>query len=161
MKNNPVVLEIFQQHIILYCKGHYKFPSDSVEDFFEGLRMIWAIRCGYNYEQSTEDVYIDIANDMYDIIKQCKSNFSETMMHRLHRELSHYNTYVSESEGLTPLKVIIWEYRSIIQNLQVRENVNGRYFALIKLPKSKKVKVFNRILSGNGYYNDYKLIETK
>ncbi len=65
-----ITLKKFQKHIVLYCKGQYNIPKGE-KGFFEGLKMIWAIRCGYDYEQTSKDTLAYIANDMYSIISKC------------------------------------------------------------------------------------------
>ena len=150
-------MEIFQQHIILYCKGVYN--SKNI-DFFEGLRKIWAIRCGYDYKNTNKDVDIYIANNMYEIISQCMPNKLPYIMEIIHREVGNQVFY--KPQNMTPIQAIIWEYRSLLCTMQIRERINGqkRWKWIIKLPKPKK-QIFNRILRGNGNFKDYyKIIKT-
>lgn len=60
---------------------------------------------------------------------------------------------------MTPTQALIWQYRSYIGNMQVKECFKDKegYYTLVKLPKPKPI-VFNRILKGNGVYGDYYLI---
>ena len=145
----PIKLEPIQGHIILYCKGHYKVKTDQ---FFEGLKMIWAIRCGYDYELTDKHTLAYIANDMYKIIQQCSPSVCERLFDTIHRELVNYNC--SKPKDMTPIESIIWEYRSILSQLSVREKIKNKWVWSIKLPKPKK-QIFNRILRGNGVYTDY------
>lgn len=151
----PIELDDFQGHIVLYCKSHYKYPKGE-KGFFEGLKMIWAIRCGYEYELTSYDSLIYIANDMYSIIKKCEPKRLQYFMETIHREIVWG---IGKPENLTPIEAIIWEYRSVLQNLQVKERFEGkkRLKWIVKLPKPKK-QVFNRILNGNGRYDDYREI---
>lgn len=48
-KSKPLEIKGIEGHIILLCKGHYKYS-----DILEALRMIWAIRCGYDYQNILE-----------------------------------------------------------------------------------------------------------
>jgi hypothetical protein len=152
----PIELEAFQGHIVLYCKGHYKH-----DDFFEGLKMIWAIRCGYDYEYTSKDTLSYIAMDMYEIIAKTQPDRLPYLMEQLHRNLvpRWKGDYV---ENLSPIEAIIWQYRIMLCNMQVKErdNVTGKYKWLVKLPKPKK-RIFNRILRGNGEYHDYFEIDGK
>lgn len=151
----PIELTPFQGHIVLYCKGQYHVP-DGKKGFFEGLKMIWAIRCGYDYEYTSRDTLTYIANDMYDIISKCEPHRLPHLMDKLHREV---NSNLGKPENLTPIEAIIWEYRGILSNMQVREEVKDtkKFKWIIKLPKPK-YRIFNRILRGNGRYEDYELI---
>lgn len=148
-----IVLPIFQQHLILYCKGHYKY-----ENFFEGLKMIWAVRCGYDYEHCSSDIETYIANELYEIIAKVQPKRLTYIMEIIHKEVNCRGRF-GKPEGMTPIQAIIWEYRSILSCLRVREKPQGkkRYQWIVKLPKPQK-QVFNRILRGNGRYEDYELI---
>jgi hypothetical protein len=154
----PIELDDFQGHIILYCKSHYNFPKTE-KGFFEGLKMIWAIRCGYDYELTGQDTLTYIANDMYRIIEKCLPTKIPYIMETMHRELV-WN--IGKPENLTPIEAIIWEYHSHISQMQIKEKSEGkkRYQWIVKLPKPKK-RIFNRILNGNGRYSDYDLITKK
>lgn len=149
-KRKPIELEAFQGHIVLYCKGHYKFT-----DFFDGLKRIWAIRCGYDYEYTSKDTLSFVAMDMYEIIAKTEPDRLPYLMEQLHRNLvpRWSGDYV---ENLSPIEAVIWQYRIILSNMQVRERdkVTGRLYPLVKLPKAKK-RIFNRILRGKGEYHDY------
>ena len=156
----PVNLDIFQGHVVLFCKGHYK-----INDFFEGLKMIWAIRCGYDYNPNEGDRVLEyIADDMLKIIIKCRNiNTPEKMLHLMdviHKEVT--NQAFWKPKDMSPIKAIIWEYRSIISQLTVREKPEGkkRYKPIINIPKPMK-QTFNRILNGNGKYTDYDLIKKK
>lgn len=143
----------FQGHLILYCKGHYK-----TKDFFEGLKMIWAVRCGYNYKDTSEYTIRYIADDMYNIIKTTSPERLDYLMNILHREIGHELFW--KPENMTPIESMVWEYRGILNNLQVRESDGkGGFIDLIELPKPQK-RIFNRILRGNGRFEDYDLINS-
>lgn len=138
-------LSTIQGHLVLFCKNHYKSPS-----LLEGLRMIWAIRCGYNYRKDDKSVDRYIADEMYKIAVLCGcQNIQEKIHDRLQWEYRY--------EGLTALESLIQIYCCEIAFVQVREKTGKVYKNIIKLPKPKK-QVFNRILRGNGRYDDYKLI---
>jgi hypothetical protein len=148
--NTPIELEPFQGHIVLYCKGHYKY-----KDFFDGLTRIWAIRCGYDYEYSSKDVLSFVAMDMYEIITKTEPDRLQYLMEQLHRNLvpRWSGDYV---ENLSPIEAIIWQYRIMLCNLRIKaiDPVTKRRTILVELPKPKK-GIFNRILRGNGEYHDY------
>jgi len=145
----PIEIKGIRGHMILLCKGHYKY-----QNILEAFRMIWAIRCGYDYEfakKNQVDRYI--ADELYELLKLTDPKKIEYFHELLHKELQ--DTY--KSEELTPLERIILIYRSYLSMVQIKEKVGKKYKYLIKLPKPKK-QVFNRILRGNGKYEDYKLI---
>ena len=148
-----VTLDTFQGHIVLYCKGHYEY-----DDFFEGLKMIWAIRCGYDYKQCSSDVLTYIANDMYKIISICMPNKLLYLHEVLHKEVANQTFY--KPKNMSPIEAIIWEYRGFISNMQIKDKVNKNYKTLVKLP-NRQIRIFNRILKGNGNYDDYQLIKEK
>jgi hypothetical protein len=144
-------LKGFKGHLVLYCKGQYE-----VKDFFEGLKRIWAIRCGYDYKFTSNDTLSFIAMELYEILLETQSpQKMKWIMEQLHRNLApkYRGDFV---ETLSPIEAVIWEYRSHLCNMQVKErNENtGKYYWLVKLPKAKP-QVFNRILRGNGRYQDY------
>jgi hypothetical protein len=152
-----IKLEKFQKHIVLYCKGQYNIPEGD-KGFFEGLKMIWAIRCGYDYETCRQDVLIYIANDLYEIISTCLPNKLPYLMEIIHKEVGNQAFY--KPKDMAPIEAIIWEYRSILFNMQVRKKPEGkkRYQWLIKLD-NKQPRLFNRILMGNGKYEDYRKVK--
>ena len=115
--------------------------------------MIWAIRCGYDYELTDKHTLAYIANDMYKIIQKCSPNVCERLFDTIHRELASRFTS-TKPKDMTPIEAIIWEYRSILNQLSVREKIKNKWVPIIKLPKPKK-QIFNRILRGNGAYTDY------
>jgi len=148
----PVLLTPIQGHIVLYCKGHYEY-----ENFFEGLKMIWAIRCGYDYQYTSKDSLTYIAMDMFEIIMLCKPERLQSIMENVHRGINESHLMSSNSKDFSPIEALIWQYRIILSNMQIKEKVKKNYKSLIKLPRSKKL-LFNRILKGKGKYNDYELI---
>lgn len=149
-----IVLDKFQKHIVLYCKGLYNIPKGD-KGFFEGLKMIWAIRCGYDYKLTSNDTLTYVANDMFKIIMQCKPENLEFFMDKIHREINPISNW-TKPKDLTPIEAIIWEYRSILSNMQIREKPDGkkRYQWIINLSKPQP-KLFNKILQGRGEYMDY------
>jgi len=150
-----ITLEKFQEHLVLYCKGHY-YASDV--DFVEGLKRIWAIRCGYDYKNEPSAVGTYIANELYKIITICLPYSLPHIQELLHRSLGNRLGSSFKPDNLEPIDIILWEYKNIIAQLQVKkEQPDGKYETLIKLPKPKK-QLFNRIVRGNGKYGDYKLV---
>lgn len=145
-----IELEKFQKHIVLYCKGQYNFPKGD-KGFFEGLKIIWAIRCGYDYEHCSSDVLSYIANDMYKIISKCMPNKLPHLMELLHIELT---SGIGKPHNLTPIEAVVHEYRSLLSNMQVKERVGKKYKWIIKLDKPQP-RLFNRILKNKGKYGDY------
>lgn len=152
-----IILEKFQKHIVLYCKGQYNTPNGE-KGFFEGLKMIWAIRCGYDYNLTSKDTLTYIANDMFNIIMKCKPEKLEFFMDKIHKEINPISNW-TKPKDLTAIEAIIWEYRSILQNLQVRKLPEGkkRYKWLVYLSKPQP-RLFNRILKGKGEYKDYEKV---
>jgi|688.fasta_scaffold17891_13 hypothetical protein len=150
----PILLEPIQGHIVLYCKGWYKRPNDV--NFFEGLKRIWAIRCGWDYELATNDTLIYVANDMFEIMNICLPDRLQHFMENLHREIVWQ---IGKPENLSPIEALIWEYKSVLSNMEIKTKPEGteEYITLIQLPEPNK-ELFERILSGNGYYEDHKLI---
>lgn len=151
----PISLEAFQGHIVLLCKGWYKIPSKVT--FFEALRMVWAIRCGYDYKDTSYNVDAHIADDMWKIINTCAPERLSTYMNNFHIEIG--NT-MFKPENMTAIQAIIWEYRSIISNLEIKRKVNEDWINIINLPKPKQ-RIFKRIFRGNGNYKDYYKIKGK
>jgi len=118
--------------------------------------MIWAIRCGYDYEHTSKDTLTYIANDMYNIISQCMPERLPRLMESLHREI---NWSIGKPENLEPIEAIIWEYRSMLSCMQVRErNSKGKLIWLVDL-RNTQPQLFNRILKGKGKYDDYKKVK--
>jgi hypothetical protein len=163
----PITLETFQGHLVRYCKGAYANSKTTSRekaqvDFFEGLKMIWAIRCGYQYEQNDSDrVFEYIADEMFEIISRCKRLDSvekfRHFMDVLHKEL--YDQAFYKPKDMSPIRAMIWEYRMIICQLQIFERPEGkkRHVPIVKLPKAMR-QTFSRILNGNGRYDDYRKI---
>lgn len=144
-----IKLDEFDGHIVLYCKGWY-YQEDV--DFLVGLRRIWAIRCGYDYEENDKSIDQYIANRLYKIILEANPNINLIDFQiRVHNEMA--KDYLSRYQGLSTIEKLIKIYKSEIMMLQIRDDKK----VLVKLPKEKK-RVFSRILKGKGEYNDYKLI---
>ncbi len=155
-KSKPIEISPIKGHIILYCKGFYKYNN-----FFEGLKRIWAIRCGYDYELTSKETLSYVAMEMFDILLETNTPEKiKWIMKELHRDI--VSKYIGDFvETLSPIEAIIWQYKSHLAQLQIKEKdkLTGKWYSLIKLPKPKE-KVFNRILKGNGKYEDYKLINS-
>jgi len=144
-----IKLEEFDGHIVLYCKGWYY--QDNV-DFLVGLRRIWAIRCGYDYQEDDKSADEYIADRLFGIIVQTNPKLDFVhFQRRLHNELS--KTFLSTYKDLNSIECLIKIYRSELVILQIKDDRK----TLVKLPNPKK-RVFSRILKGKGEYNDYKLI---
>ncbi len=148
----PIVLEDhFDGHLIFYCKGVYYQKNVS---FIEGLRKIWAIRCGYEYKEGDKSADEYIANHLLDIIKIVSPSRLDYLYKTIHREINYSYRFPANANSL---ERIILMYRSQIMDLQVREKVNNRWGWIVKLPNPKQ-RLFTRILKGKGKYDDYKLI---
>lgn len=156
-----VELDKFQGHIVLYCKGQYG-PREGMDtsQFFEGLKRIWAIRCGYDYEYTSSDVLSFIADDMYKIIIDCLPQRLEHIMSQMHRQLCNKSFYIPDN--LNTIESVVWYYRSVLSNMQIRDTnkETNELIDLIKLP-AKLPDIFNRIIAGDGEYKDYWLINPK
>ena len=153
LKENAKVNTI-QGHIILYCKSHYRVKDVS---FIEGLKRIWAIRCGYDYNESDNSMLEYIANELFNIIYEiCNINIID-FQKKLHNEICN-TLYQYEKDNL-PIVRVIHYYRHQIAFLQVCDynKEKNKKKALIKLPTPKK-RLFKKIISGKGEYSDYKLI---
>lgn len=144
-----IKLEEFDGHIVLYCKGWYY--QDDV-DFLVGLRRIWAIRCGYDYQENDKSADEYIADRMFNIIVQANPKLDFVhFQKRLHEELS--KDYLSLYQDLNVIEKLIKIYKSELMMLQIKDDKK----TLIKLPSAKN-RIFSKIIKGNGEYNDYKLI---
>lgn len=152
MKNKKpeIVIEGIEGHIVLLCKGHYKY-----KDFLEAIRILWAVRCGYEYEFNKDgEADVFIANEMFKIFRTLNPQKADEYYKFLHNALID-----RINSGLKPIEMCILFYRSEISMTKVKERDNntGKYYSIVKLPKPKK-RIFNRILSGDYVYDDYKLI---
>lgn len=143
-------LDTFQKHFVYYCKGAYNFPKGE-KGFFEGLKMIWAIRCGYDYN-SSKDTLSYVANDIFEIISICMPNRLSYLMEQIHKEVGNQAFY--KPKDMLPIEAILWEYRSLLVGLKVKKQVGKRYKWIINLSKPQ-YRLFNRILRGNGKHEDY------
>ena len=143
----------FDGHIILFCKGHYKCPNS----YIKGLRIIWSIRCGYPYNEKDHSVDRYIANKLYSLLKELNPERISYIQERIHDDITCSWRFEKDS---TPIEKLIYIYISEIANIQVKEKKGERYVWLFKLPKPMK-KLFNKILSGKGSYDDYWLVEPK
>lgn len=135
-------------HIILYCKSHYNHSGSLLED----LKKIWAIRCGYPYDKNDNSMTINILNRLYKILQP-------TIINHIHFQEQLHNHLVNwVYKDLSTFENILIFYIGNITNIQIKEKINNKWITLIKLPKPNK-RVFNRIIRGNGRYEDYKLID--
>lgn len=139
----------FEGHIILYCKNHYNGSDNTRED----LEKIWAIRCGYSYEHSDNSSIIAIINALSSILFQ-NIDDKQRLLEDLH---NHLLNYLYRNKNIVDMLISFYVGR--IANIQIKEKLNnGKWITLVKLPKPQK-RLFNRILRGNGRYEDYKLIK--
>ena len=153
LKENAKVTAI-QGHIILYCKNHYQVKDVS---FIEGLKRIWAIRCGYDYNEADNSMLAYIADYLFNIIYEICDIDIIDFQKRLHKEICN-TLYQYEKDNLAIVRIIHY-YKHQLAFLQVCDynKETNRIKSLIKLPTPKK-RVFKRILEGKGDYSDYKLI---
>lgn len=145
--NKPKQVSKLDGHLILYSKGYYK--TDNV---LEGLRLIWCTICGLPADKTSKSNDIFIANTLIEVINNCSSITTEELQFKIHLRLD-----ATITDNYTHIEAIILAYLGILSSIQIKCKYNIRYKALILLPKPKK-RVFNRILKGNGRYEDYKLI---
>jgi hypothetical protein len=147
---SPIELRGIEGHIILYLKNRYSVPDVGL---LEGLRKIWAIRCGYDYDEKDKSSDEYIANELWRIFKLTMPDKIDFFMNIIHREINSTWRF----DTVIPLERLIYIYCSELSGLTVREKIGEKYHTLIILPKPKK-RVFKRILRGNGRYKDYELI---
>ena len=150
--------EKFDGHIILYCKNHYNLKN---VDFIVGLQRIWAVRCGLSVESINNSFNEYMADKMHEIFAKCNPK----KLHYFHQILNKGLCDEWRYEGLSAIERVIMIYANELAQLQVKESkakLSGRpmsgYTTLIKLPKPQK-RLFKRIVSGKGEYNDYKLVK--
>ena len=153
LKENAKV-DTIQGHIILYCKSHYQVKDVS---FIEGLKRIWAIRCGYDYEEKDNSMLEYIANDLFNIIYQTYDIDIIDFQKKLHKELC--NTFYRTKNTVYLIEKIIHYYKHYLAFLKVNEydKETGITTNILKLPSPNK-ELFKRILKGNGVSSDYNLI---
>lgn len=150
-----VLKEKFDGHIILYCKGHYGALLDV--SFFEGLRRIWAVRCGIEVQYINKRFDEYIANHMLDIIKLVQPKRMDWIYETLHKHLVNPAPWVDKD--LTPIELVIRHYGDILSNLQINERLDdGSLINLVSLPKPQK-GLFNRIINGKAKKDDYSLVK--
>lgn len=150
--NSDAILKPIEGRMVLYCKGHYKCDAG----LLEGLRMIWAARCGYEHTPGEKRVDLHIAEELYGILYKLWDGGPVDLQRRVHSYLA--NDLNWHGEELTAFEKLIRAYRSLISQVQVNEHdADGKVVPIVKLPKPAK-RVFNRILRGNGRYEDYKLL---
>jgi len=117
----------------------------------KAIRRIWAIRCGYDYDKEDKSSDRYIANELCKIFKQLNPVKFDYFFERIHSEINNNFRY----EDLNSLERLILMYKSEIMIIQIREKQGKEYIDLIKLPIPNK-PLFEKIISGNGEYNDYK-----
>ena len=144
-----IKLDKWEGHIILMCKNHYDVKG---VDFFTGLKNLWCIRCGIPIED--KDYILEyIANAMHELIITCAPSKEKYLHQIVHKALVGKAFFTPEN--LSPIQSVIWEYRTQLHNLQIRDGVKN---VLIELPKPQK-RVIKRIVRGNGRFCDYELIK--
>ena len=145
---NQLEYKGFDGHIVLYCKNHYNHSNNMLED----LKKIWAIRCGYPYRENDNSMVVNIINSLYIIVLPTitdNRHFQEQLHDHLLKYL--YNKFTIADNMLL-------FYMGKISNIQIKDKLpNNKWITLVTLPKPNK-RVFNRILRGNGRYDDYKLL---
>ena len=149
--------EKFDGHIILYCKGHYNLNN---VDFIVGLQRIWAVRCGLSVDSIGGSFNEYVADKMHEIFAKCRPTKLPYFHQIMNKGLCEW-----QYEGLNAIERVIMIYRNELMQLQVKESkakLSGKpmkgYTTLIKLPKPQK-RLFKRIVSGKGKYNDYQLVK--
>ena len=149
LKENAEITPI-QGHIILYCKFHY--DADGVSRI-EGLKRLWAARCAYDYDEQDNSCLEYIANDLFKIICTI-SNFSIIEFQKeLHK--ATYNYYRDEEDTIMERIVNYYIFQLAYITVAEYNPISGRTKMLLNLPKPKK-RLFKKIISGKGDYNDYK-----
>ena len=145
----PLSVELTQEQTIwMYlCKGHYKRPERV--DFLKAIRMLWAIRCGYDYEESDKRMYRHVADVLFELLMILEPKKQKYIHQLVHDELTSTFKY----EDLTPIEIVIMCYRNHIMQALV---INRNDFELIL--GEKREDAVNKVLEGNGEYGDYKLI---
>lgn len=156
MRKEVVKLDTFDGHLVLLCKGHYETGID----FFEALKRIWEVRCGVSQHAfSGNAVFENIADRMYEMIKKCSPEKLDYFYQIVHRELTSGG--FTKPEGMSHIQALIWEYRSVLAMLQIKEkDSNNLWYNLIDLPKPQK-QIIKRICRGNGEYADYNKLVKK
>ena len=151
LKENVKITPI-QGHIILYCKFHYDVSGVSR---IEGLKRLWAARCAYDYDEQDNSCLEYIANDLFKIICTI-SNFSIIEFQKeLHKAM--FNYYIDERDSIIERIINYYIFQLSYITVAEHDSVSGKTKMLINLPKTKK-RLFKKIISGKGNYNDYKLL---
>jgi len=145
-----IKIDTFDGHLVLLCKNWYTVKG---VDFFTSVKRLWAVRCGLDKEYATDHLYENIADHLVNIILQYK--YKENPIHLfeiLHREVDND---LLNPRKLTAIEKMIWEYRSIVGNLKIRDV--DKKVVYVRLPKPQK-QIVKRIVRGNGRYKDYELL---
>lgn len=95
-----------------------------------------------------------IANELCSIFKELNPKKYEYFFEIIHAEIDNEFRY----KGLNPLERLILMYKSEIMMIQVKQKEGDNYINLINLPESN-TSLFEKIIRGEGEYNDYKLME--
>ena len=137
-------------HIILYCKNYY--GKDLNVEFLTGIRRIWAIRCGYDFDEKDKSIYKYIAQELYELMLELHS---EKVNH--YQELIHDRLCNNLYKEYSAIENLILFYKSEIAWSTCKERKKSKLYWIYKLPRPKK-QIFNKIISGKGQYYDYKKI---
>ena len=152
LKQNAEITPI-QGHVILYCKFHYHVDNVSR---IEGLKRLWASRCSYDYNENDNSCLEYIADDLFDIICTI-SNFNIVEFQKqLHKAM--YNYYRDEKETIMERIINFYIFQLAYITVAEYNPISRKTKMLLNLPKPKK-KLFRKIISGKGDYNDYKLLQ--
>lgn len=152
VENKTEIIEFkdFDGHIILFCKNHYQSDISNIE----GLRRIWALRCGYDYVEGSQSSDRFIANKLYEILKTILSKKHEFFYEILHYEIERRDRH----EDSNPIETLISIYFSEIAFASVKDEKDGIITKKVILPKPQK-KLFNKILNGTCSHDDYDLVK--
>lgn len=152
LKENAEITPI-QGHIILYCKFHYDYDGISR---IEGLKRLWAARCAYDYNEQDNSCLEYIANDLFEIICAI-SNFNIIEFQKeLHKAMFDY--YRNEKDSVIERVINYYIFQLTYITVADYNPTSRKTTMLINLPKPKK-RLFKKIISGKGNYNDYKLLQ--
>jgi hypothetical protein len=152
---NPIILDTFDGHLVLLCKGHYIKETS----FFIAACRLWVVRCGlsitiekdnHNYNQLLEN----IADHMYEILQKCEPNRMKYFHQVLHREISKS---FGKPKNLSIIESLIWEYRNAIMMIQINEKdeQTNEWHNIIQIPTPQDGILVGICEYGWGEYKDY------
>lgn len=148
--------EKFDGHIILYCKGQYNVDNVNL---IEGLRNIWAVRCGIHQNSNFNKLKYDefIANRLFSILTLIIPDKIPYINEMLIRDLVRIN-----NEENTPIEVVILCYTRYIADLEIFKLMGdyceiATFVKLVELPEPQN-ELFDRIIRGNALKGDYELV---